>query len=115
MLGESCPEIPLPRSWPRRIRSAVLQAISLAHYSLTCARARAAHNSNALVRLRQENDRLRQEVSLLGEEVRIKDARMERLPRPTGGPITIPLRGSPSWSCGPHGAGPQIRWQCECS
>ena len=37
---------------------------------------RAANNWNARIRLKQENDRLRQEVALLIEEMRIKDARM---------------------------------------
>jgi len=32
------PEFRLPRHWPRRVRSAVIHAISLAHFALTCAR-----------------------------------------------------------------------------
>jgi len=36
MLGNrSRPRIPLPKQWPSRVRSGVLHAISLAHYSLT--------------------------------------------------------------------------------
>jgi putative transposase len=105
MPGKPHPELPWPRSWPRRIRSAVLQAISLAHYSLSCVRARAAHHSDVLVRLRQENDRLRQELNFLGEEMRLKDARMERLPahqRPHYHPIErlaiLELRAARGWS-----------------
>ena len=67
MLGKPHSEFPLPRSWPRRVRSAVLQAISLAHFSLTFARGRAAHHRSTLIRLRQEKDRLRQEVNLMRE------------------------------------------------
>ncbi len=34
--------IPLPKGWPRRVRSAVIQLISLAHYSLIVTRSWAA-------------------------------------------------------------------------
>jgi len=72
--------LPLPKGWPRRLRSAVIQAISLAQFSLTAARGLAANSWNARIRLKQENDRLRQEIALFTEEMRIKDARMERIP-----------------------------------
>ena len=32
--------LPLPRGWPRRVRSAAVHAISLAQFALTCAHAR---------------------------------------------------------------------------
>ena len=72
--------IPLPKSWPRRVRSAVIQVLSLAHFSLITTRSWAANSWNARVRLKCENDRLRQELALLREETRIKDARMMRIP-----------------------------------
>ena len=74
--------IPLPKVWPRRVRSAVIQVISLAHFSLIATRGWAANSWNARVRLKTENDRLRQELSLLREEMRLKDARMLRIPGP---------------------------------
>ena len=74
------PRIPLPRNWPRRVRSAVIHAISLAHFSLTSTRSWAANSWNARVRLKAENQRLRQELALLQEEMRIKDSRMLRVP-----------------------------------
>jgi hypothetical protein len=81
MLGNrSRPRIPLPKQWPSRVRSGVLHAISLAHFSLTYTRSWAANSWNARIRLKQENDRLRQELALLHEEMRIKDARMLRIP-----------------------------------
>jgi hypothetical protein len=43
----------------------VLHAISLAHFSLTFTRSWAANSWNARIRLKQENDRLRQELALL--------------------------------------------------
>ena len=59
----------LPRTWPRRARSAILHALSLARVALIAATDRVA----ASVRLEQE-------VTLLREELRIKDTRMEHVP-----------------------------------
>ncbi len=50
--------IPLPKGWPRRVRSAVIQIISLAHFSLITTRSWAANSWNARVRLKQDNQRL---------------------------------------------------------
>ena len=50
---------PLPKSWPRRVRSAMLHVISLAQYAAICTRSWAADSSNARMRLRTEQDRLR--------------------------------------------------------
>ncbi len=74
------PRIPLPNGWSQRVRSAVIHAISLAHFSLTSTRSWAANSWNARIRLKAENDRLRQELALLQEEMRIKDSRMLRIP-----------------------------------
>ena len=46
--------------------------------SLTIARAHAENHVDARIPLANENDNLRHEIALLNEEVRIKDARMER-------------------------------------
>ena len=81
MLGNrSRPRIPLPKQRPSRVRSGVLHAISLAQFSLTFTRSWAANSWNVRIRLKQENDRLRQELALIGEEMRIKDSRMLRIP-----------------------------------
>ena len=81
MAGSSPPpRIPLPRGWPWRVRSAVIHAISLAHFSLTSTRSWSANNWNVRIRLKTENDRLRQELALLQEEMRIKDARRLVIP-----------------------------------
>ena len=80
MLGEpSRPTIPLPKRWPSQVRSGVLHAISLAHLTLTFTRSWAANSLNARIRLKQDNDRLRQELAMLREEMRIKDSRMLRI------------------------------------
>ncbi len=73
---------PLPRGWPRQVRSAVVHAISLATASLTSARGWAADSWNPRVRLKEENVGLRSEIALLREELRVKDARMARIPAP---------------------------------
>ena len=99
------PRIPLPRGWPRSIRSAVIHAISLAQFSLTHTRSWAVNSWNARIRLKAENDRLRQEIALLIEEMRIKDSRMLRIPaqrRPHYPPIErlaiLELRAARGWS-----------------
>ncbi len=105
MPAEPHPEFPLPRSWPRRVRSAVLQAISMAHFSLTCARGRAANRHRTCIWLCSENNRLRQEVNLMREEMRLKDGRMERIPaqrrpyyHPTERLAILELRAARGWS-----------------
>jgi len=97
--------IPLPQHWPRRVRSAVVHAVSMANTAFTVTRSHAENHFNARVRLQAENDRLRREVSLLKEEIRIKDARMERVPaqrRPHYPPIErlaiLELRAARGWS-----------------
>jgi hypothetical protein len=103
--GAQIPRIPLPKSWPHRVRSAVTHTISLAHFSLTSTRSWAANSWNARIRLKTENDRLRQELALFREEMRIKDARMLRIPaqrRPHYPPIErlaiLELRSARAWS-----------------
>lgn len=95
----------LPKGWPKHVRSAVIHAISLAHVTLTTTRSCAVHSWNARVRLKAENERLRQEIALLEEETRIKDARMLRIPahrRPHYSPIErlaiLELRAARGWS-----------------
>jgi transposase InsO family protein len=98
-------KIPLPTGWPRRVRSAVVHTISLAHTSLTHARSVAANSINARIRLNAEINRLRQEILLLREELRIKDFRMEQIPaqrRPHYPAVErlaiLELRAARSWS-----------------
>ena len=53
--------------------------ISLAQFTLAYTRGWAANSPNSRIRLKAELDRAQQEITLLREEVRIKDARMARL------------------------------------
>ena len=97
--------IELPRGWPRRVKSAVLHVIALAQYAMTCTRGWAIDSPIARLRLKAENDRLRQEVALLMEEIRIKDARMKRV-EPQKRPHYVPtermaileIRAARAWS-----------------
>src|SRR5258708_18853999 len=98
-------DLRLPKGWPSRVRSALLHVISLAQYAAVCTRSWAADSTNARVRLRAERDRLRQELALLQEEVRIKDARMagilpHRRPfyRATERLAILELRAARGWS-----------------
>ena len=71
--------VPLPRDWPSHVCAAFLHAVGLAHAALTYSRAWCANSPIARVRLAGEADRLRTEVALLTEELRIKDARLARI------------------------------------
>ncbi len=99
------PQIPLPRHWNPCVKSAVLHVISVAQFSLAYTRGWAANSINARIRLRAQCDRLRQENSLLREEMRIKDARMARIApqrRPQYPPVErmaiLELKAARGWS-----------------
>ncbi len=72
--------VPLPKRWNKTVRSAVLQVLSLAHYAGVQACGKAAVSLSPMLRLKTENERLRREVELLREELRVKDALMSLLP-----------------------------------
>ena len=74
------PVLPLPRQWSRRVRAAVIHAISLAQFALTSARGQIQRRDRARDRRFAKIERLRQEIHLLKEELRLKDARMLRVP-----------------------------------
>ena len=73
-------DVPLPEKWPHFVRSAVLHVISLAHCAIIHARSWAADSKLQRVRLTGELNRVRNEIALLREILRIKDARMCRIP-----------------------------------
>src|SRR6266704_7083764 len=97
--------LPLPRGWPRRVRSAVVQVISLARTSLALTQGWASESMNGQLRRRAEGDRLQQEIHLLREEIRLKDARMEQIEAhkrphypPTARLAILELRAARGWS-----------------
>ena len=95
----------LPKGWRHRVRSSVIYAISLAHFSLTFARSAAATNSNRRIRLLPEIERLQQELALLQENIRIKDVRLNLVTahrRPHCPPVErlaiLELRAAHGWN-----------------
>ena len=97
--------IPLPKSWPAKVRSAMLHVVSLAKYAAIYTRSWAADCSRARVRLRAERDRHQEDNALLREELRIKDARMASIPahqrpfyRPPERLAILELKAARGWS-----------------
>ncbi len=83
----------------------MLHVVALARSATASIRGWASNSLNARVRLKAENDRLQQEIALLREEIRIKDARMMLITpqrRPHYPPIErmsiLELRAARGWS-----------------
>ena len=98
-------DIPLPKSWPKYIKSAMIYVVSLAHVAMTYSRGWAANSMIRRVQLSAELDEAQNESSLLREEMRIKDARMGRIPvkkRPFYVPVErmaiLELRAARGWT-----------------
>ena len=90
----------LPKGWKQSVQSALLHVVSLAQYALTQARGQGAAHGECL-----EAERLRQELALRDEELRIHKARMEQISpqrRPHYPPIErlaiLELRAARGWS-----------------
>ncbi|TMD03286.1 MAG: hypothetical protein E6J01_16825, partial [Chloroflexi bacterium] len=82
-----------------------MYAISLSNFALTTAFGWAAQSLNPRLRLRAEMERLQNEISLLREEIRIKDARMQQIEAqkrphypPTARLAILELRAARNWS-----------------
>ena len=73
MAKQTVPPLPLPKHWPQMVRSAAVHAIALARLALTTARGQANSTDPGSVRIA----RLTEEILLIKDEMRIKDARME--------------------------------------
>jgi putative transposase len=96
---------PRPRHWTRSVQAALLHVIALAKYALVFTRSWAADSTNGRVRLAAKCDQLKEEVALLRDELRVKDARMARIPplqrphyRPTERLAILELRAARGWS-----------------
>ena len=105
MSAKQQPCVRLPKSWSHCVRSSVLHVISLAQYATAYTRSWAADSSNRRLRQKAELERLSAVISLLCEEIRIKDARMERIPphrrpqyRPTERMAILELRAAQGWN-----------------
>ncbi|MEX0677396.1 MAG: helix-turn-helix domain-containing protein [Pirellulales bacterium] len=95
---------PLPAGLRGFVKSAVL-TISLAHYTTVAARGQAADLCDARRRCTRTGERRDQELPLLREEIRIKDARMPQIPalrrpryRPTERLAILELKATHGWS-----------------
>ena len=71
-------DILLPKTWPKQVKTAILNVVSLAHFSLIHSRAWAANSPIQRVRLTAERDQAMTKATLLEEIARIKDARMAK-------------------------------------
>ena len=104
-MAEKAPRIPLPTDWPKHVKSGVLHVIALAQLALTAARAQSAKKRGTIGRLRADLEAANREISLLEEELRLKDVRMQRLPprrrphyRGTERMAILELRAARGWS-----------------
>ena len=93
--------LPLPKGWPRRVRSAAIHAIALARLALTTARGQSNSGDPGSGRIA----RLTEELLVIKEELRIKDARMKSIPAqrrphylPTERLAILELRAARAWS-----------------
>ena len=99
------PRLAVPKHWSRSVQRTLVTVMSLAHYTLVSTRSWATNSRNQRVRLSAKADQLDHEIRLLREEIRIKDARMARMPasrrphyRPTERLAILELRGLRGWS-----------------
>ena len=89
--------LPLPPRWPRHVRSAAIHAVALARLAVATARVEVKSSDFSTRRIA----RLREEILLLKEEMRIKDARMASIPAQRR-PHYLPIeRLSERWCTGP--------------
>jgi transposase InsO family protein len=72
--------IALPRAWPAHVKSGLVNVIALAQFGMTYVRGWCANSRIARVRLAGDLDRVKTDARLLRETMRIKDARMARVP-----------------------------------
>ena len=79
MCDQLISDIPLPTGWAKNVKAAVLHVISVAQFALTYTRGWAADALNPRAQQTAAMDRLTNEVALLQEELRIKDARIAKL------------------------------------
>ena len=99
------PQIPLPKAWNERVKSAVLHVISLAQFAVAYTRGWAANSINSRIRVTAQRDDLQQQVGWLTEQLRLLSARMGRvdpLKRPHYLPVErmaiLEIRAACGWS-----------------
>jgi transposase-like protein len=80
MATACCPVILLPRGWPVWVKSALLHTIGLARMALLDAQAGFENSPLPAARQAAENSRLREELAMRDEVIRILRSRMECIP-----------------------------------
>ena len=97
--------VPLPKNWPQGVKAAVLHIIALARVAIVHARRFAVNSPDARTRLAGDLQGSLDEISLLEEELRIKDRRMAMIGahwRPYYRPIErmaiLELKAARGWS-----------------
>ena len=75
-MDSSLRRFPLPKSWPQSVKTAILHVIALARVAIVHSRSIVVNSPNARMRLAGDLQGALDEISLLEEELRIKDARM---------------------------------------
>ena len=98
-------DIPLPKNWTSNIKTSILHIISLAYLSISYARGWAENCLNIRIKLSAKLDRALNEIELLKDEIRIKDARTNKIhpnnrPHypPTERLAILELKASHGWS-----------------
>src|SRR5262245_46107504 len=99
------PDPTLPASWPGSVQAALLSVIALAQYALVYTRSWAGNSKSQRVRLAADLNQRDQEIALLREEMRIKNARMAQIPagqrphyQPTERLAILEMRSARGWS-----------------
>ncbi|MCP5071300.1 MAG: transposase, partial [bacterium] len=103
--GDFRKAIPLPKGWPKHVQTAILHVIALARLAIVHSRSRVANSRITRVRLLGQLEQAENEISLLKEEMRMKDARMGRLDprrrphyRPVDRMAILELKAARGWS-----------------
>ena len=98
-------EMPLPDNWPPYARSAMLHAAFLAQAAIVYSRSWCANSPIARARLAGKLDQAHNEITLLQEELRIKNARLAKIPphqrpfyAPTERMAILELKAAHGWN-----------------
>jgi predicted RNA polymerase sigma factor len=104
-MAVTLPTIRLPQHWPNSVKSALVCAVAFAQAAIVETRSWCADSPVERVRLSADNERLKAEIALLREELRIKDARLARIHAakrphypPTERLAILALKAARNWS-----------------
>ncbi len=105
MMNSASSRLPLPKNWPQGVKTAVLHVIALAHMAIVHARCLAVNSPDVGTRRAGDLQGSLDEISLLEEELQIKDCRMAMIDahrRPYYRPIErmaiLELKAARGWS-----------------